>query len=283
MHLHFSGLAHDSAGSLVEGNGRRLGFEIGAFIVLLERNALEKKGIPLEVNVDRCQLPERRPNLFLVEREGTVLLQFAENASTEIDVVDQVASHAADAMLLVIGGKVAHHAAEDTRLSCGGMEVWRWFEVQGGCSCGCAGLGPQKCDGQHFEKIIDLLTIVIRFGDLLPLGFGVLQEFSYEIALPGLGKFQAILLEDPPNLALLCVRYPLQDMLFRLVTLFEIGPVGVVRLVCCAFGIDDLLNDLLRVLCTHEAGRERECSHPEKACSSNRHVAARPIRRVTAF
>ena len=55
-----------------------------------------------------------------------------------------------------------------------------------------------------------------------------------------------------------------KNMFFRLVALFQEDPVGVVVLVCCPFGVDGLLDDLLRGLRMHRREREREHPDPEK-------------------
>ena len=196
-----------------------------------------------------CQLPERLADPLLLERKVAALLQFSEDASAERNVVSEVPAHAADAVLPVIGNEVAGHAAEDARFTRRRMEIRGGFKVQGDSRRGCAGLRPEKGDGQKLEKVVNLLIVVIGLGDLFVLGSGVVQKSLNEIALLRLGQSLFVPLEDTLDIALLCAGDPLEKLFFRLADFFQIDPVRVVIFVCCVFGVDHLLNDLLRALC----------------------------------
>lgn len=278
-------LAHDRGGGLIEGGGWRLGLEVGAIDLLLERNPFEEKGVALEIRLECCQFPERLANPLLPERKRAARLQFPQEASAERNVVNEVPAHAADAMVPVIGNEVAGHAAEDARLTRRRMEIGVGFEVQGGSSCGCAALRPEKGNGQKLEKVVNLLVVVIVLGDLFILGFGVLQKILNEIALLRLGQSLFVPLEDALDVALLRSGDPLENVFFRLADFFQIDPVRVVSFVCLVFGVDNLLNDLLRTLClrNREPERERERPYPQKACFFLAHLTAFAGQNLTAY
>ena len=121
-----------------------------------------------------------------------------------------------------------------------------------------------KASGRELEQVIDLLIIVIALLDLLLLGSGVVQIFLNEFSLFGLRQLSCVSFQNAFDVALLGGGDPLQNMFFRFIALFQVDPVVVVVLVCCPFGVDRLLDDLLRGLCVQCREPEREYPDPEK-------------------
>ncbi len=141
---------------------------------------------------------------------------------------------------------------------------------------------PHKSSGQQLEKVIDLLVVVVCLLDLLVLSPGVAQKSFNELSLPGFREFLGILFEDAFDVAPLCASDPLQNVLFRLIALFQVNPVGVVVLVCDAFDVDRLLDNFLRALCMQLGEREREYACTEKELRSF-NLPKRPPPKVTSW
>jgi hypothetical protein len=77
---------------------------------------------------------------------------------------------------------------------------------------------------------------VISLCDLLVPSLGVAQKSLNDLGLLGLGELVFVLLKNAFGVAPLGGSDPLQNVLFRLVALFQVDPVGVVVLVCYTLG-----------------------------------------------
>lgn len=252
------GLPHDRLRSLIERDAALLLGEAGAVLVLLERDALEEQGRAIEMNVNECELPERRRDLLLLDSKGATLLQATEEAAAEGDVVNEGAVDTDNTVLLVVRDKLAGGCGEDARFMCRRMERGVGHKVQRGLrGCG-AKYRPNKASGQKAKEIVDLLIVVRIFSKLFLLCMSVMDELVDLGKLLRLRELMAILDEDTVHVAVWRRGDPPQEVLLGLGGVVEIDPLRVVALVLGTLGVDDLLDDLLGSLGVRENGRERK-------------------------
>src|ERR1700722_782935 len=106
-----------------------------------------------------------------------------------------------------------------------------------------------------------------------------MQKLLDLLPLPGLWDLLLVLLQNPFDVAMLGAGHPLDDVLLRLVALFQVDPVRMVVPIRCALAVNRLLNDLLRTLGVDRGEREREDANPEKLHFFPSHLTALTCRR----
>ena len=124
------GSSHHRVGCLFQCHRGWFEFEIGPFIILLQRNALEEQRIPVQVDMNRLQLPESETYLILFDREESPLLEPAKQSSSESYIADEVAAHTQNSVLPTVSNQITGHAAEYPSFSRWWMKVRRRFEVK---------------------------------------------------------------------------------------------------------------------------------------------------------
>ena len=182
---------------------------------------------------------------------------------------------AADAVLVIVRDENSGGCGENARLVSRRLEAGIGHEVQRGFVRRGFDDGPNKARRQEPEQVIHLLIVVRVFGHLLFLRMRVVEELLDEGQLLGLRKPAAVFHKQAIHVAVRCGRDPLQELLLGFDGVIEIDPLGVVVLIRCALGIDDLLDQLLRCLRAQEHGGKREHGECEEF-SAARHGIRMP-------
>jgi hypothetical protein len=128
-----------------------------------------------------------------------------------------------------------------------------------------------------------VLVAPVCLGKLFVLSSGVVQKLVDLLPLPGLWDLLVVFLQNTFDVAMLGPGDPLENMLLRLVALFQIDPVGMVVPICRAFDVNGLLNDLLRALGVDRGERDREYTDPEKLRFFPSHWTALTCWKATRF
>ena len=81
------------------------------------------------------------------------------------------------ANLVFLPRNVSFHGAENTSFAGGRLEVGVGLEVQCGCLCVAAGLGPNKGGRQEPEEGFRLLIVMLARAALFRLRLRVVNEF----------------------------------------------------------------------------------------------------------
>src|SRR3954452_7206127 len=101
------------------------------------------------MDVNQGELPQRRSDLLLFDGERAALFEASEQASSEGDVVDQSAVDAANAVLAIVGDKLARSCGEYPRFTSGRLEIRVGHEVQRGFFRRGLEHGPAEAVGQQ--------------------------------------------------------------------------------------------------------------------------------------
>src|SRR5580698_6881120 len=91
---------------------------------------LKHESLASHIQLQGSEFPIRPADILLFEQNGPALLQLADNAPAEINVLDEVGLQANQPFLRLIDQDITGHAAKDGRLNVGRLEVRIGQEAQ---------------------------------------------------------------------------------------------------------------------------------------------------------
>ena len=111
-------------------------------------DVLEEQRVALDMYMGLGNLPDRLAGFAPLDIEGTAGLQIAEHPEDELDVVNEEALEADDAVLRVVDHHVPFHGGENAGFPIGRLKIGVRAEVQCSVACVPDGDGPHEGIGQ---------------------------------------------------------------------------------------------------------------------------------------